>query len=87
MNTTITHNQRQLITSVTRRQQRLIDAINGSAAQRDSYGKLARLAETLPGMVYEIERLWASYNEMEADFEDCIENAIDAGVTPEMMEL
>ena len=73
--------------SPTSHQQRLIDSISGSAAQRDSYGKLARLAETLPGMAHEIERLWASYNEMYADVDYRIEQAFDAGVTPEMMEL
>ena len=74
-------------TTPTARQARRIVEIANSAAQRDSYGKLARLAETLPGMDYEVTRLWDSYNEMDADVDHRIEMAIDAGVTPEMMDM
>ena len=73
-------------TAPTARQARLIADIDNSDAQRDSYGKLARLAETLPGMGYEVDRLWAAYAEMEDDVEDRISAAIDAGVPPAMID-
>jgi hypothetical protein len=73
-------------TTPTTKQARLIAEINAVAAQRNSYGKLARLAETLSGMDYEVERLWRSYNEMDIEVDALIEAAMDAGVTPEMMD-